>query len=149
MSWQCKRLPWATKRTNAIHRPRTKAISVLLWFVTSQHAPLLQLLLRKIFSRRAWHGKTDDFSITHVSFYHSKPLADVELTAQRKFSSSEGRSVYLFIKTPYCLLKTVSLNVTSGFILVRTKAADKGFVRVSLDLHNEHTKHILQITQKS
>lgn len=34
--------------------------------------------------------------------------------------------VHLFIKTPYCLLKTVSLNVTSGFILVRTKAADKG-----------------------
>lgn len=97
MSWQCKRLPWATKRTNAIHRPRTKAISVLLWFVTSQHAPSLQLL-RKVFSRRAWQGKTDDSSITHLSLYHSKPLNVAERTALRKFSRSK---VGLFI----CLLK--------------------------------------------
>jgi len=41
-------------------------------------------------------------------------------------STFKVQLVHLFIKTPYCLLKTVSLNVTSGFILFITKAADKG-----------------------
>lgn len=116
------------------------------------HPPLLNRLLSKTFAFQsivcAWQSNKNRrsvdklciFTFLQTSFRHGE-------TALEKFSHINGRPVYLFIKMPYCLLKTVSLNVTSGFILVRTKATDKGFVRMSFHLHNEPSKHFIECTQ--